>query len=634
MSDVYRRLSPVPVAQRVLRYRVIGKKGVGLHMDRLKDVFPVGCAKILALSLFVFTGNAAEVRETVSFKGPFDMHRSRGVTFRFDCDNPDAICRSYVYFKSGKGCYIVPFAVDGSGEKVLTANRNNCTRVEKTPEGWRNVDEIIVSFWRSKNNKVRWSATDVLPMDNPYQVVMVVPKRAGYGFPKMLEECGLSVLVATPDELDEEVLAPAKLLVPVFDKKRRYPEKAESLIRGFERNGGKILTVQERLSATSHRKLLQILMKRLPEMNDVFSAKMAIDDERKKKDAEAASRLAVFLKAGGEAEIRGISCHAAYGPENVGNDVRWEDWDRNCRLLKQAGFNTLNVNVSRGGIAFYESSVLPVSPEVKAKGDAVELIKKACDKYGMNFVAWKVCFKSRHGMMTPAFRKWMAEGRAEVSILGVPSEEWLCPVQEANRRLEIESLVELAKRKPWAISLDYIRYHGANWCFCECCKRTFEERTGEKELSWPKDVQKGGRLNGKWEAFRCENITSLVREVVRRVRSEAPGVKVRVDVSRHVGGRALLMAQDWGKWCREGLLDSVSPMNGVPSADELRGYLEAEMRAASGTPLVPTYYPSLAEKRFNADDLMSLVRVGREAGTAGFCAFRFDARLIDMLNLE
>lgn len=603
-------------------------------MNGLFGVLAAGRAVAVSVFLLAVSAYAADVRETVSFKGPFNMHVSKGMTFSFECDNPDLVRRSYVYFRSGKGSYVIPFSVRKAGVNTVTVNRNKCLREEGKPAGWRCVDEILVSFWRAKDRPVKWRASDMSLMNVPYQAVVTVATRAGYGFPDMLEACGLSVLVVTADEVDAEVLGSAKLLVPIWNRKRRYPEKALSAMKDFEAEGGRTLSAGERLSVTSHRKLLKLLMKRLPEMNDVLSAKMAIDDVRKRKDDEAAARLVPFLKAGGDGEVRGVSCHTAYGPEAVGFDPRWENWDENCRLLKRAGFNTLNVNVSRGGIAFYESKVLPMSPEVKTKGDAVELIKKACEKHGMKFVAWKVCFRSRHGMMTPEFKKWVAEGRSEVSCIGVPGEEWLCPVQEANRRLEVESLVELAKRRPWAISLDYIRYHGANWCFCGHCRKAFEKFAGGKVASWPKDVLKNGRLNGKWEAFRRENITSLVREVVRRVRIEAPGVKVRADVSKHVGGRALLMAQEWDLWCREGLLDAVCPMNGAKTTAELRGYLDAEIAAAAGTPVMPTYYVSDVEGPYNADDFMSFVRTGREAGTAGFFAFRFDGRLIDMFGLE
>ena len=147
-------------------------------------------------------------------------------------------------------------------------------------------------------------------------------------------------------------------------------------------------------------------------------------------------------------------------------------------------------------------------------------------------------------------------------------------------------------------------------------------------------MHKSKALEEKWEAFRRDTITSIVREVARRVRAEAPGVKIRADVFRRAHGDALTVAQDWESWCREGLLDTVSPMDGGP-ADELRPKLASQIAPAGGASrMVPTYYPSLWRQTTNAEDIMNAIRVGREVGVAGFCLFRFDGRLIEMLALD
>ena len=603
-------------------------------MSRFREKFSFGWKAFAILFPFcVLTAGAVDVREKHVFMGPFDMHTARGVTFTFTCDDRNAVQRRYVYFKSEQGYYMVPFAVKSSGRSVIAVNRNACVREEGRVSGWKNVSEIMVSFWRDDAKPVKWSVSDLSLRTDPYVAVVSVPGSCVHEYPTRLEDCGLSTLLVCADELDERVLASAKLLVPIWGKKP-YPDSAQKAIKNFTARGGKVFSVKDRLAAKTHRKLLLALSAQCPDLKDVFAQKLAELEVQAKRDAEAAAVFPAFMRAGGEDEIRGVSCHTAYGPELVGNDPKWEDWDRSCSLLKAAGFNAVNVNVARGGIAFYESKVLPMSPEVKTKGDSVELIKKACDKYGMKFIAWKVCFRSRVGMKTPAFERWIAEGRGAVSAGGKLNDEWLCPVRPENRALEIESLVELAKRRPWAISLDYIRYHGTDWCFCEHCHKAFESFSGETVADWPKGVHKSKMLGEKWEAFRRHTITSLVREVARRVRAEAPGVKIRADVFRRAHGDALTVAQDWESWCREGLLDTVSPMDGGP-ADELRQKLDTQISPAGGAArMVPTYYPSLWRQTTNAEDVMDVIRVGREVGVAGFCLFRFDGRLIEMLALD
>ena len=289
--------------------------------------------------------------------------------------------------------------------------------------------------------------------------------------------------------------------------------------------------------------------------------------ERRRREILAAREFPAFMRAGGDGEYRDIACHTAYGPEYMDGDPRWEDWDANCATLKSLGFNALCVNVARGGIAFYDSRVLPVAPEVAAKGDSVDLISKACRKHGMRFVAWKVCLHSRRGMMTPQFEKWIADGRGVVNFDGTRDVTTLCPTRPENRALEIDAIVELAKRRPWAVSLDYIRYEGPDWCFCSHCRKEFERFCGENVEKWPSAVREDKTLNRKWETFRRRTITGLVREAVRRVRNEAPGVKIRADVFKRPQGDALSVAQEWGEWCKEGLLDIASPMDGGELAD-------------------------------------------------------------------
>ncbi|MBR3922463.1 MAG: family 10 glycosylhydrolase [Kiritimatiellae bacterium] len=589
-------------------------------------------ALLLAVST---TAMAVDVREKYVFKGPFNMKTATGVEFSFDCDDAASVCRRYVYFKSGEGYYKVPFNVSGNGRTVVSVDRIDCLGAEGKVAGWENIEEILVSFWREDVTPVKWKASGLEICRKPYNAVVVMADAATHVFPRKLEACGMIPLFLDVKELDAGMLDGVALVVPIGNM-GKFPKKAMEIINRFKSCGGVLLSSKERLAATTHRQLLQLLKDKIPELGEEFARKLAEDEAQRKKDAEAAARFPAFMLDGGEDEIRGIDCHVAYGPERVGNDPKWENWDENCRMLKAAGFNALNVNVARGGIVFYESKVLPMSPEVKTKGDSIELIKKACEKHGMKFIAWKVCFYSRVGMKTPEFEKWIADGRGALSADGKKSTEWLCPVRPENRALEIEALVELAKRGPWAISLDYIRYHGTTWCYCGHCRKAFEEFAGEKVSNWPKDAIAGGRLDGKWEEFRRRNITELVREVSRRVRAEAPGVKIRVDVFCRPNGNALSVAQEWDRWCREGLLDMVCPMNGMSGSTSKEGIsdlLKIQIPASAGVPLVPTYYPSLMKRTGNADDFMNVIRAGRKAGIKGFCTFTFDGRLIEMLGL-
>ena len=415
-----------------------------------------------------------------------------------------------------------------------------------------------------------------------------------------------------------------------------YKLGAEAPIAAFKARGGGVLTLEDRLTAKKHpERLPELVERRQPSLAAVLAADRPRRERIAAENARAAAEFPAFMRAGGEDEIRAADCHVAYGPERVAKPEDWEDWNANCAYLKGLGFNALCVNVCRGGIAFYRSAVLPMAAEVETKGDSIDLIKRACEKHGLRFIAWKVCFRSRVGMKTPAFEKWIADGRGAVDYAGKRDDEWLCPVRPENRALEVEALVELAKRRPWAISLDYIRYSSSEWCFCDACRTAFERYVGRSVADWPKTVRADAGLSLKWNEFRKESITGIVRDVVRRVRAEAPGVKVHASVFRFPRGDALSVAQDWGRWCREGWLDVVAPMDGADATTALNSYLNAQKADRADAVLVPTLYPSTwTDPMLGAKDLMEQIRTCRAAGLPGFGVFTFDGKFINMISNE
>ena len=202
-----------------------------------------GAAAISAPLLFcVLTAGAVDVREKAVFTGSFDMHTSRGVTFAFECDDADAVQRRYVYFKSGNGYYMVPFSVKASGRSIVTVDRIACSREEGKVSGWRNVSEIMVSFWRDDAKPVKWRVSDLALRTDPYLAVVSVAGQCAHDYPAKLEDCGLSALLVSADELDDRVLAPARLLVPIWGKKK-YSAEAMDAMRRFEARGGRVVAL-------------------------------------------------------------------------------------------------------------------------------------------------------------------------------------------------------------------------------------------------------------------------------------------------------------------------------------------------------------------------------------------------------
>lgn len=582
-----------------------------------------------------FSSLADDVRERVVFPGPFNMKDVRKASFVFTCDRADLAYRQVAYFASGDGYYVVPFQSRASGRNVIVLDRNTCAREEGKVAGWAAVKSVMISFYHDDQRVPQWSVGEFRLEKVPYDAVIVTSDACVHAYPALLEACGLNPLLVRADELDETLLATAELVVPIGGK-TPMPKKAEAALAAFKARGGSILTYADRMSAGQNiEKLSQLIGLRQPRL----VARMTAWQEKIRRchteNRRAAQAFPELLASGGDDELRMLFCHTAYGPERVLDTAAWEDWDRSCAWIRRMGFNAVCVNVCRGGIAFYRSKVLPMAVEVETKGDCLDLIRRACDRHGLKFIAWKVCFRSRVGMKTPTFEQWIADGRGAVDINGKPDGEWLCPVRPENRQLEIEAFVELAKRGPWAIDLDYIRYPSSEWCFCEACHAAFEKFVGHAVADWPAAVRADAALTKKWNAFREENVTSLVREVSRRVRAEAPGVKIQASVFRYPRGDARSVAQDWSAWCREGLLDVVAPMNGADAPSVLSAALTAQKPEVAGVSLVPTLYPSTwTDPMLGARDLTDQVRLCREAGLPGFGVFTFDGKFINMISNE
>ena len=330
-------------------------------------------------------------------------------------------------------------------------------------------------------------------------------------------------------------------------------------------------------------------------------------------------------------EHRAFWCHSAWG---LGGG---RTWDESVRILKENGFNALLPNLAWGGAAFYRSKVLPAAAEVATQGDALEQCLAACRKYGVACHVWKVCW-NMGSCVDPVFSaKMAATNRTQVAYGGVSKPGWLCPSHPDNQKMEIEAMVELAKKGVDGIHFDYIRYPDGNHCFCAGCRTRFEAMAGGTVTNWPGDVRKDERLKKLWLDFRTSNISFVVRTVSQRVRAEAPGVKISAAVFPSAETSPTNVGQDWTAWCRAGWLDFVCPMDYVESSALFRNQVAAQKRLVGKVPIYPGI--GLSTWRHDGREAVRLAKqilAVRELGVEGFTVFNFDRRaekVLPMLHL-
>ena len=198
------------------------------------------------------------------------------------------------------------------------------------------------------------------------------------------------------------------------------------------------------------------------------------------------------------------------------------------KVLADAGINAIIPNMLDAGQASYPSAYLPPHPDVAEQGDQMRQLLDAAHRHGIEVHAWKVNFN-----LSTAPDSFVArmrrEGRLQANTAG-QEQPWLCPSHPANRRLEVESMLEVVRNyEVDGIHFDYIRYPGVENCYDDGCRLRFQEQTGHVVDDWPRDVLTG-ELAEPFQAWRQEQITAVVREVAVRSRAIRPEVQISAAV--------------------------------------------------------------------------------------------------------
>jgi len=326
-------------------------------------------------------------------------------------------------------------------------------------------------------------------------------------------------------------------------------------------------------------------------------------------------------------KFRAFWCHDAYG-------VRGRTWDEAVRRLKDNGFTAVVPNMLWGGVAYHPSGVLPVAADVAVRGDAIAECLAACRRHGIEMHVWKVNWNLGPATPREFVERLRSEGRLQAGSDG--SERlWLCPSHPDNRRLEVESMLEVARKYPVdGLHFDYIRYPDADHCFCAGCRERFEAAVGERVHNWPADVRRAGLLRDRWNDWRRGNISQVVRAVAEEARRIRPGIRISAAVFRHWAVDRDLVAQDWKVWCDEGWMDFVCPMNYTDSTAMFDAMVGRQVGWAGRVPLVPGIGVSASSSRFGARRAIEQIRVAERRGAAGFIVFNYgEVEYRDLLPL-
>ena len=318
-------------------------------------------------------------------------------------------------------------------------------------------------------------------------------------------------------------------------------------------------------------------------------------------------------------EHRAFWCHSALGVQGM-------SWDQAVKNLADNGFTAVLPNMLWGGVAYYESHVLPVAPDVKEKGDQIALCAAACKKYGVACHVWKVNFNIGWRAPKDFVARMKAQGRTQVGpdLKPLPRQTWLCPSHPDNQKLEIASMVEVARKYDVAgVHFDYIRYPGNQGCYCAGCRKRFEEQIARGVARWPGDLRKDRALRKQWLDFRRRQITAVVAAVAEQARKARPGIKISAAVFRNWPTDRDTVGQDWKLWCDRGYLDFVCPMDYTPDSWAFQRMVRDQLEWAGKVPCYPGIGVSVWPDPTDIVKLIEQITVTRRLGTGGFTIFNY-----------
>ena len=309
--------------------------------------------------------------------------------------------------------------------------------------------------------------------------------------------------------------------------------------------------------------------------------------------------------------------------EHSGQGAYPGDWNRTAKELAAAGFNMVIPNMLWGGLAHYESDLLPRSKAFHEHGDQIAQCAAACKRHGLEVHVWKVNWN-----LSTAPRdfveKLRKEGRTQVSASGEPH-DWLCPSHPENFKLELESMLEVARKYDVAgLHFDYIRYPDGDHCYCEGCRNRFEADSGQKVARWPHDCHRGERAK-EYRDWRCRQITRLVEAVHREAKKIKPQIKISAAVFAAYPSCRESVGQDWPEWIKAGYLDFVCPMDYTESDLGFITLVSNQLELIGGRiPIYPGIGATASRSALSVDRVVGQIHHARSLGANGFTIFNLD----------
>lgn len=334
------------------------------------------------------------------------------------------------------------------------------------------------------------------------------------------------------------------------------------------------------------------------------------------------------------------------------------------RSAKDAGFNTLIVQVRGRGDAFYHSTLEPRAGELTALSDfdPLAVVLAHARPAGLRVHAWVNANLVSSAVTLPASRQhviyrhpeWLMvpkELAAEMQTIDPRSPQYLGRLARwtRTRAADVEGLYTsplhpdaaahvarvagdiVSRYDVNGVHLDYVRFPSPDFDYSRAALQEFK-RSLLPDLSADERRRADAReaddptfytnmFPERWRSYRQARLTAMVSQVRKAITAANPDVVLSAAVVPDLAAARALKMQDWRSWLDQSLLDVLCPMAYTQDRD-LFGRQVRDARDLAGARPV---WAGIGAYRLSRAATLEHIATARYAGADGVVLFSYDA---------
>jgi uncharacterized lipoprotein YddW (UPF0748 family) len=330
---------------------------------------------------------------------------------------------------------------------------------------------------------------------------------------------------------------------------------------------------------------------------------------------------------------------------------------------KDAGFNTLLVQVRGRGDAYYDSRLEPRGSALSKQPlsfDPLALVVAQGHRAGLRVHAWvnvnlisdadppaarnHVVYEHPEWLMVPREIALEMAGldRRSPEYLGRLSRYarahsdqieglYLSPLHPQAAEHSVKVIADIAARYAIdGIHLDYIRFPSDEFDYSaealaqfradvlprlsDAERRQYEGRREDRPLYYTQMFPQ------RWQDFRRARLTALVTRLRAAIKAKRPGAVLSAAVLPDAAEAANRRLQDWRGWAESGLLDVVCPMAYTVDPAVFRSQIAAAKQLAAPRPV----WAGIGSYHLSAAETIENIFAARRLGAEGVILFSYD----------